>query len=415
MYHDCPHEVEIARRWWKLPAGIHLPLSSGARYQLVFAGRPGGSLGPDARDAVFVVVSEAGRGSGEQRAGDVEFHVRSSDWFAHQHHLDARYNNVILHVVLVCDKGAPTLRQDGAYIPVCSLYDLASLPAGAYTRDEDTLASWPCHAVMQRMSVAEHTKLLRLAGLLRFEQKVHTFVERLHAGWPVETHSLAAAINDGGEHPHTGESVGMQLVASAAPFDAYDACLIADLAEALGYGRDRAFFRAVGLRLLGSVQQVPEPLGQAPAPAPLDARRLRTLARLVEQWRGAGAWRTFRRVLEATTAETWDASRVLDELRAAFGNLSQARADIVICNVVLPFAGAVALLENDRQLARQAEMLYLAHPGLASNQVTRAMCRQLQLLEEPRGACQQQGLHYIYRETCREKRCGECIFGKRDI
>ncbi|MDQ2718035.1 MAG: DUF2851 family protein, partial [Chloroflexota bacterium] len=350
----------------------------------------------------FAVVSEAGRGSGEQRAGDVEFHVRSSDWFAHQHHLDARYNNVILHIVLLCDDSAPTLRQDGARIPVCSLYDLAPVPAGAYTGHEDTPASWPCHEIMQQMSVAERTKLLRLAGLLRFEQKVHTFVERLHAGWPVGM-------------PSTGESVGTQLMAPAAACSAYDACLIADLAEALGYGRDRAFFQAVGLRLLGSTQRVPEPLGQAPAPAPLDARRLRILYWLVEQWRIDGAWQTFRQVLDTSTADEWDASQVLDELRAAFGALSQARADIVICNVVLPFAGAVALLENDRRLAARAEMAYLAHPGLASNQVTRAMCRQLQLQQEPRGACQQQGLHYIYRETCREKRCGECIVGKRDI
>lgn len=36
-------------------------------------------------------------------AGQVEIHVRASDWFKHKHHYDDNYNNVILHVVYECD------------------------------------------------------------------------------------------------------------------------------------------------------------------------------------------------------------------------------------------------------------------------------------------------------------------------
>jgi hypothetical protein len=104
----------------------------------------------------------------------------------------------------------------------------------------------------------------------------------------------------------------------------------------------------------------------------------------------------------------------LQKLRNIFDGLGTARTDILICNIVLPFAAAVAQRENDPMLAEHARNLYVTYPGLPSNQITRAMCKQLLLKNEPKGACQQQGLHFIYAQTCREKRCTECIIGKQD-
>ena len=364
-------EEDIARRWWALSPGTYLPLSNGESCQLLYPGRPGGSHGPDVRDAVLrftrrssVAAAEAGRDT-KETAGDVEIHIRASDWFVHQHHTDVRYNNVMLHVVLICDDTRPTLRQDGMVIPNCSLNDLP--------RATHQPAQWPCHLVMARMNEEERMRLFRLAGMLRFEQKVHTFLALVHDAQP------------------------------SAFFSAYDVCLIPALAEGLGYGRDRAFFRAAGLHLLGLANTIPEPLGRAPEPSPLDANRLHMLHNLVAQWRTTGAWQTLRQ------------AHTLHKLRSIFNGLGQARTDIIICNIVLPFAAAVAQHENDTVLAQQAQNLYTAYPGLPSNQVTRAMCKQLLLKSEPQGACQQQGLHYIYAQACREKRCSQCIIGRQNV
>src|SRR5579875_2741308 len=95
--------------------------------------------------------------------------------------------------------------------------------------------------------------------------------------------------------------------------------------------------------------------------------------------------------------------------------VSLARSDILICNVVLPFAAAIALLEHDAALLAQAEWLYRTHPGLPSNAITRMMSAQLRLEHEPKGSCQQQGLHYIYQQTCRDKRCAVCIAGRDSL
>ncbi len=365
-------EREVARRWWKLPPTSLLPISDGTYYQLVYHGRPGGSAGPDVRDAVLLSPSKA------RLVGDIEFHTQASDWKTHQHHLDPRYNQVILHVVLRCDDPQPTIRQDGSSVPLCSLYDLA--PLATY----ETLYTeiWPCQTRMAQMSVDEQFRLLQRAGLLRFEQKTHAFVEQLH---------------------------------HAAIADDYDRCLLLALAEGLGYGRDRAFFRAVGARLLTYHTMLPEPLGRAAEPSPLDTQRLRVLRLLITRWQHADSsplWQTLTHTL--LHSETPQAGQAI---RAIFTSLrlSLARTDILVCNVVLPFAAAVALLQHDNALFTAAERLYCAQPTLSSNAITRMMSRQLQLTREPRGGCQQQGLQYIYQQACREKHCALCIAGRGNL
>ena len=57
-------------------------------------------------------------------AGQVELHLRSSDWMLHGHHKDPAYNSVILHVVYKYDK--PVYRSNGTIVPVLVLENLFS-------------------------------------------------------------------------------------------------------------------------------------------------------------------------------------------------------------------------------------------------------------------------------------------------
>ncbi|MGI9546476.1 MAG: DUF2851 family protein [Flavobacteriaceae bacterium] len=52
-------------------------------------------------------------------AGNIEIHVKSSDWYAHKHSMDRSYDNVILHVVWELDK--PVFRPTGEEIPTLVL------------------------------------------------------------------------------------------------------------------------------------------------------------------------------------------------------------------------------------------------------------------------------------------------------
>lgn len=78
-------------------------------------------------------------------AGNVEVHLKASDWFRHNHHLDAAYNNTILHVVLDADKEAQT--QDGRS-PVTLQIDMPQELLLHY-RELSTTDDYPrCHRIV---------------------------------------------------------------------------------------------------------------------------------------------------------------------------------------------------------------------------------------------------------------------------
>ena len=52
-------------------------------------------------------------------AGNIEIHIKSSDWYLHQHEKDSNYDNVILHVVWEHD--SPIFRKDNTEIPTLEL------------------------------------------------------------------------------------------------------------------------------------------------------------------------------------------------------------------------------------------------------------------------------------------------------
>lgn len=68
--------------------------------------------GPDFFNAQIVL--------GNQKwAGNIEIHIKSSDWYLHHHEKDSNYDNVILHVVW--EHNMPVFRKDNSEIPVLEL------------------------------------------------------------------------------------------------------------------------------------------------------------------------------------------------------------------------------------------------------------------------------------------------------
>jgi len=99
---------------FKLP-GQHFRTTEGDDLHIVKPGEHNHDSGPDFAGAMLRL--------GETLwAGNVEIHIRSSDWARHGHHLDKAYDNIILHVVFEHDQEIK--RTNGELIPTLALKDV---------------------------------------------------------------------------------------------------------------------------------------------------------------------------------------------------------------------------------------------------------------------------------------------------
>ncbi|CAM4183164.1 DUF2851 domain-containing protein [Zobellia roscoffensis] len=90
----------------------NLVTTLGERLLLLDFGTHNHLAGPDFFNAKIDI-------DGQVWAGNVEIHLKSSDWYAHYHEEDDNYNNVILHVVWEDD--VEVFRKDNSAIPTLEL------------------------------------------------------------------------------------------------------------------------------------------------------------------------------------------------------------------------------------------------------------------------------------------------------
>lgn len=108
--------------------------------------------------------------------GDVELHLEANDWFKHQHHLDLKYNDVILHLALTA-VAAPVLlrKENGLTIPQILLPREKVLRLES--AGQSTSASFDCP--LSRTTPEKIHTTVRQVGLLRLLAKAEAFAEQV--------------------------------------------------------------------------------------------------------------------------------------------------------------------------------------------------------------------------------------------
>ncbi|TET41240.1 MAG: DUF2851 family protein [Dehalococcoidia bacterium] len=418
---------------WQQVVGRELTSSEDALVSVIYPGRTNGDSGPDFRDTVIVNKSHLTK-------GDVEVHIKSSDWYSHEHHVDAAYNNVILHVVMWHDCSSATSLQSGKTVPVLCLAE--ALRYQAYLLPYQL----PCFQILDHMDRQALGKLLNAAGEARFEQKatnfraeILRFAQKEEAG-QVLFRGMMRALG------YAKNTKPFEYLADRVPLNCIEKREGVALKQALLLGTAGLLpsQRWQGKSAREKEVQELEQLWQSadkkvetmkegdwnlshiyPNNSPV--RRIVALSYLLERYSEkkllAGILQLVKEaplpgghcVLENGLTVTGDGywrdhfdfdGRSKTRISALLGN---SKAGEIAVNVVLPFAFSWGELTNEAKLTENSIELYRHYPKLAENCITQHMKKQLCLEESfVFTACHQQGLIHVFRNYCREGRCGQC-------
>lgn len=128
--------------------------------EILFPGYLNKDAGPDFKQAVVKIADM-------KWAGDVEIHIRSSDWYRHKHQEDEKYKSVVLHVVYENDMDVE--RTQGEYYPTLELKDyIPPKMLAQFQNLVDSLDVLPCASYLQQVD-----------GLIIQSQMSSTVMERM--------------------------------------------------------------------------------------------------------------------------------------------------------------------------------------------------------------------------------------------
>ena len=108
--------------------------------------------------------------------GNIEIHLKASDWYRHGHDRDPHYNNVVLHVVEIADMDAKT--QDGNYLPQMVL----EIPQALKTNYGELLHNDqypPCYQIIPNLTQLTVHSWLAALQTERLEQKTEAIQKRV--------------------------------------------------------------------------------------------------------------------------------------------------------------------------------------------------------------------------------------------
>lgn len=402
--------------------------------------------GPDFKDAQIEL-------RGEVRQGDIEVHLDHASWKGHGHHVDARYDNVLL--VAVLQNEAPRelpVTSEGRAIPCLLLsnyllediHELAQRMPVDPLNDEASLSRGFCASVAQAYGTERVHAFVQQAGEWRLLNKSRLLRERIERAGPDQALYEAVMTACG----YSRYKQHFRAVAQQLPYDR-----VRQLAQ-----QDPLLVEAACLQLAGLL---PDSLPQDATAVPHFAR-MRALRRdhldglrsLPLVWkrvgvrpnnyperRMAGAARFFARTskqgLAAELDRIWKADAKPLERRRMFEVLfprpmgfwadhctwtgkrlakpvaliGHARIRSIIGNVFLPYGLALARQQRDAEAERRVFELFTKFPKEEANRIVTLMVPRVFGEKPPKRIDfrTQQGLLQVYQDHCEpDPSCRTC-------
>lgn len=399
-------------------------LVDGRSFELLDPGRLNRDAGPDFFNGKIKI-------EGTEWAGNIEIHVKASDWYRHGHDKDPAYANVVLHVVALDD--ARVARPDGAEVPQVVMtfpkefFDLygrlaAETPAlrcGNRLMGLDPLVvtDWLESLVVERLQ----TKASRIAAILEatggdWEQACFATLARgLGFGLNAEPFELLGRnVPLKIAHRHCDDLFQIEaiLFGQAGMLDP-SAEIFNDYYQ--GLCREYAFLlRKYGLR--------PFPASYwkyaRTRPQNFPHRRIALLAKTLE-----GGFQLLRSLLEARCDAddirqlfSWrlsgywhDHFSFSREARIASDSLSDPSINLLLINVAAPIYYAYGSLRGEPQIADRALELLSQLPPERNSVIRQWAAAGIEATD----AARSQALLQLTRQYCETRKCMYCRIGHR--
>ncbi len=397
------NELHIQALWYSGELRSQsLALTNGTAVEVIEPGHWNRGAGPDFHDALIMM-------DGLLRRGDVEVHLRPSDWDAHGHTGDDAYNNLILHVTWFA---APPSKTIPAGIPHLALqpfvekvspFDFSRLTLSTEKSEQHVGVEHPCQLRLREEPGATE-RLLTSAGYYRLLTKARRFIEGLRTEDPFQ-------------YFYEGLMTAMGYGQNTEPFHR--------LAQEIPFIRLSSFSSQQRFAILAGVAGLLKPTQrelwdlwwQSGIQPPLmqfswNLRGIRPSNHPLRRLAGVvGILHSIGKLLEVSLdklpAAICEASDLLQEVlpsKTAF--IGKTRANAIVSNLFVPYRLAQGTLNPDRLNALPGEDI-----SMPMREVWLRLTGTLSRL--PKDGLRQQGLLQIYTDFCHNPRlvCATCPLG----
>ena len=402
--------------------------------------------------------------AGKLHVGDVEIHVSSSEWYAHKHHLNPRYNRVVLHAVFFNDDfNLRTRLQNGKRVPTLELLKFIDAPTGDLfdqAQQEKADAADYCRVTGHELNVEGIRGVFDLLGRERFLEKAEA-IRLLRTRLDFEQLLYEGIMEALG---YRENSTPLRELAQRVPF--------ADFNTKSEWEIQAILFGVAGLLPSQLEEPLPVQTVEHPFIAALEAlwsasnygarteqmsasrwrfgkirpfnyptRRIAAISRLIHHCQGSLMMHFLPTCERSVTADTPRLLRNIQrellarltlepdgywETHSNFGRavgkaalIGKGRALDIIINKILPVAYVWAVEAGSQGLQEAILHLYSSYAKLQENAILRKIAAQIFTEAQPmkaviRTAKTQQGAIRLYKNYCADQLCDLCPIIEHD-
>jgi hypothetical protein len=414
---------------------------NGLKVQVIFPGKTCNDGGCDFQDAVLNI-------NGRMVIGKIEIHVLSSQWYSHKHHLDNRYNDIVLHVVMWHDYPLATLSQNGSAIPTVCLNSHLEGSLNALKQGIKLAYQYiqPCPKMRAFHKVESFINVLNIAGRQRFLGKVASFQSALvrEEQGQVLFRNTAGALGYSKnikpfykladnltiraiEYTHKVDDIKNQAlilgIAGLLPSQRFNSK--SDFKEESYTATFEAIWKSAKI---GAVMDHSEWCFFRVRPDNFPTRRLIAMSYLIGRYYQSGFLDGMLNLIRGVSCNRRQIRWIEDGLVVSaqgywanhidFGSsinrnsalLGRSKAAELAVNILLPFVYSWGALYSEPKLQEKTMKIYGDYPALEDNQLIRYMRQQFSIRPDFRfSSLQQQGLIHIYKTYCYCRDCEACL------